>query len=360
MLVEVETRPAPADSLPRRSLLPRWTALTYLVSPPFLAALLNPQILKLDGSAVTTGLLPVWVHTLCVGATLHGAFTWVVPRVAPEGSGRARQLAVYSGTIVACVVAALAISRLLVRDLCPAHAQRNEIHELYVALLISAGFVAVLTTYKRLRHHVREVEQREARALQAALQAELRSLQSRTNPHFLFNALNTVAGLIAENPRRAEDAIERIADIFRYSLNASRRQMVPLGEEIDAVRAYLEMEALRFEDRFAWRIDVDDDAAAMPVPPLAVQPLVENAVRHGVEGRGGGTVRIMSHRDGDTLRISVHDDGPGPGGSVHRGTRTSLGELGERLRLLYGGRAAMNFSRGDGGGYVVRLALPAE
>ncbi len=356
----MEWRASSPASRPPRALLPRWTALTYLVSPPFLAVLLNPRIFELDGHGVAMSLLTVWIHTVSIGASLHAAFTWVVPRMVPEGAGKARRLAVYSIAVAACSVTALTASRWIVRDMCPPNRQPSGFHELYSALLISAGFVTALMTYNRLREHLREVEQREARAVQAALQAELRSLQSRTNPHFFFNALNTVAGLITENPRRAEEAIERIADIFRYSLNASRQKKVPLGDEIEAVRAYLEMEALRFEDRFEWRIDVDEDAAATPVPPLALQPLVENAVRHGVEGRGSGSVKVTSYREGGMLRISIQDDGPGPGRSAHAGTRTSLRELGERLRLLYGGRAALDVARGARGGCVVQLALPAD
>src|SRR5262249_51853978 len=146
-----------------------------------------------------------------------------------------------------------------------------------------AGFLAALVTYERLRLRVRNVEQREQRARQAALEAQLASLQARTNPHFLFNALNTVAGLIHEDPARAEDAVVRLAHLFRYTHDASSRQRVSLREEIEAVRAYLDMESMRFEKRLEYCVDVADELSGILLPPLAVQPLVENAVRHGVE-----------------------------------------------------------------------------
>ena len=137
-------------------------------------------------------------------------------------------------------------------------------------------------------------------------------------------------------------------------------QRVALSEEIDAVRAYLEMEAMRFEERLSWRIDAEPGLEGVEVPPLVLQPLVENAVRHGIEGRGRGTVVVEVARWGDDLFVRVHDDGPGPGRSAHGGTRTSLKELRERLRLCYGERAALSVSEGDGGGCAVELTLPVE
>jgi two-component system sensor histidine kinase AlgZ len=351
--------PLDARAVARRGpepLVPRWTALCYLLSPPLLAGLLHPEIFAQTLPVAAQGLLAVWIHTVLVGATLHALFAWVVPRVVRADDGRTRRLAVYSVAVVGGVVAALSVSRPIVGRVCT-HEWRT-VHELYTSLLISAGFVTALVTYQQMLRRVREIEQREQRAREKALAAELRGLQARTNPHFLFNALNTVAGLIGEDPRRAEDAVERLAELFRYTLDASRKREVPLGDELAAVRAYLEMETMRFEARLRWHIDVDPALERAPVPPLSIQPLVENAVLHGVEGRGEGNVVVEAKRDAGAITVRVSDDGPGPGRSGHAGTRTSLHELGERLRLLYGERATLRVTDAEGGGCAVALRLP--
>jgi two-component system, LytTR family, sensor histidine kinase AlgZ len=341
------------------ALVPRWTAWCYLLSPPFITAIIHPQIFSLDAVGIAYNLLAVWIHTVAVGGALHAAFVWVVPRLVRDVD-RWRRLGTYALAVVLCVVAALTLSRPLVHAVCVRHEHMSGLYDFVTSLLFAGGFATGLISYEQMRRHVREVEQREQRARQAALEAQLESLQARTNPHFLFNALNTVAGLIAEDPRRAEVAVERLADLFRYSLDASRRQRVALSEEIDAVRAYLEMETMRFEERLAWRIEAEPDVGAAEVPPLVLQPLVENAVRHGIEGRGRGTVVVEASRWGDDLFVRVQDDGPGPGRSAHVGTRTSLKELRERLRLCYGERASLSVSQGDGGGCAVELTLPVE
>ncbi len=351
--------PHPLTAAPRPpAILPRWAPLCYLLSPPFITALMFPSIFERTLSHAAYNIVAVGIHTVTIGVLMHGAFTWIVPRVARATDGHPRRIAVYALATLAPVVIGRESAEALLHTVGLPHDHLEEVHGLYTPLLIAAGFVITLVTYQRLRQHARDVEQREQRARHAALQAEVRSLQARTNPHFLFNALNTVAGLIAENPRRAEDAVERIADLFRYTLDASRRQQVALREEMEAVRAYLEMEALRFEDRLEWVIDVDDVALAAPVPPLAVQPLVENAIRHGVDGRGRGKVSVRARREGDTLHVCVADDGPGPGGSTQAGTRTSLNELRERLHLQYAERARLEVRKGAGGGCVADLRLP--
>jgi two-component system, LytTR family, sensor histidine kinase AlgZ len=340
------------------AILPRWAPLCYLLSPPFLTALLFPSIFERSLSHAVCNIAAVWVHTVTIGVLVQGAFAWIVPPLAGASDSHGRRTSVYALATLACVVVGRESAEALLHTVGLPHDHLDRVHGLYTPLLIAAGFVITLVTYERLRRHARDVEQREQRARHAALQAEVRSLQARTNPHFLFNALNTVAGLIAENPRRAEDAVERIADLFRYTLDASRRHRVTLREEIEALRAYLEMESLRFEDRLEWDIDVDDAALAALVPPLAVQPLVENAVRHGVEGRGRGKVSVRARRVGNAVHVSIADDGPGPGGSTQAGTRTSLSELRERLRLLYGEHAILEVRKRPAGGCVAELELP--
>src|SRR5262249_36959981 len=153
-----------------------------------------------------------------------------------------------------------------------------------------------------------------------------------TNPHFLFNSLNTVAALIGEDPARAEQAVLRLASLFRYALDGSERLKVPLSAGIEAVTSYLEFEQLRFGERLRTAIEIAPGVGHIQVPALVLQPLVENAVTHGVASRrSGATVSIRASVDGVELHLVVEDDGPGE--SQHQGSRTAQSDLSARLRL---------------------------
>jgi signal transduction histidine kinase len=160
----------------------------------------------------------------------------------------------------------------------------------------------------QLAAHLEAFEAREAAHL--ATVAELRALRAQINPHFLFNALNTLAEL--SRGQAAERAIVNLSHVFRYVLESTQHDRVPLGAELDAIRAYLEIEAERFEERLQFVIDVPDEMRDTLVPPMLLQPLVENAVKHGISGKvSGGTVRIGAALDDGLVRITVQDDGVG-------------------------------------------------
>jgi two-component system sensor histidine kinase AlgZ len=214
-------------------------------------------------------------------------------------------------------------------------------------------------TYSRLKTHARAVEFREERTRRNAVRAQLEALQARTDPHFLFNSLNTVASLIEEDPRLAERAIERLSGIFRYALEGSRRTEVRLAEEMEAVRGYLEVEALRLGERLRTSIRMEPSCSEYMIPPLLLQPLVENAVLHGVASRvEGGRVEVHAVRTERELVLRVSDDGPGPGSSKHKGSGTALETLRTRLELVYGEGARLIGTHGESGGYTAEIALP--
>lgn len=230
-----------------------------------------------------------------------------------------------------------------------------------IGFTVSAVVVAGSIAMERLRQRARDVELREQRARQEALRAQLAALQARTNPHFLFNSLNTAAGLIETDPRAAENVLERLSGLFRYALASSQRSWVRLDEELKTATDYLEVEKVRFGDRLGIHIDVGQDARDVFVPPLVLQPLVENAVLHGVAQRpAGGSLWVGALRAADVLVLSVEDDGPGPGASSHRGAGTAMTDLRERLELVYEGGAAMVSGPGPRGGFRVELRLPAR
>lgn len=191
--------------------------------------------------------------------------------------------------------------------------------------------------------------------------AELRALRAQVNPHFLFNTLNTIAALIHENPAAAEDVTTRLADVFRHALSASAREHTRLGEELEFLQSWLEIERVRFGPRLRVETHVEPGLDDILVPGLLFQPLVENAVRYAVAPREeGGTITIRVARDaeGRTFTTTIADDGPGfvPGGRA-QGNGVGLESVRERLRL--GGEGhAFALETAPGQGTRVRVTLP--
>jgi signal transduction histidine kinase len=170
--------------------------------------------------------------------------------------------------------------------------------------------------------------------------AELKALRAQINPHFLFNALNAIAGLIREQPELAEDTVEHLAEVFRYTLRKSENEWVRLDEEIDFVRAYLRVEQARFGERLEVEIDVASGVGSVPVPAMSIQPLVENAIKHGasaVERRG--RIRVRADLAAGLLRVEVEDNGPGFAAGAPQGH--GLRNVAERLQGYYGGAARL-------------------
>ncbi len=224
---------------------------------------------------------------------------------------------------------------------------------LFITLFSGINYAIVF--YRQAVERARAVEQ--ARAELA--QAELRALRAQINPHFLFNTLNTIASLIAENPRAAEDTTTRLAEVFRYALQASDRERAPLGDELAFVRAYLEIERARFGSRLRVVEAVEPGLESVPVPSLLLQPLVENAVRHGAAARTeGGTIRLDARRRDGHLVVEVGDDGPGfDGDRSPRGAGFGLYSVRERLRAA-GLPDALTIESSPGRGTCIRLTLP--
>ena len=188
-------------------------------------------------------------------------------------------------------------------------------------------------------------------------QAELRALQSQIHPHFLFNALNTLYGIIPREARGARETVLNLADIFRYFLE-TKKTLVPLEEEMHIVKAYLDVERLRLGDKLRLEIEVTPEAQSVPIPILSIQPLVENAVKHGIAPLAGGGLIQISARIGSQgeLLISVRDSGPG----FSKSNRTGVGleNVERRLELCYGGEARLTIDSGASGSEV-SVRIPA-
>jgi LytS/YehU family sensor histidine kinase len=202
-------------------------------------------------------------------------------------------------------------------------------------------FYVALTAGRRYR-------EKEVRLQLALREAELRALEAQINPHFLFNCLNSIRALVIENPALAQDMITRFATILRYNLRHDLNHTVPLAAEVEVVSDYLALEAIRLEDRLRVQFAVDAEAGKIRIPPMLLQTLVENAVKHGIATLpNGGDLSVRAALGADSLRLEVENTGclsePKPGT-----TQVGLGNTRERLRILYGGRAHLDLRNGDG------------
>ncbi|MGH9366172.1 MAG: sensor histidine kinase [Thermoanaerobaculia bacterium] len=211
---------------------------------------------------------------------------------------------------------------------------------------------------------LRDARDLAARAEVLRTRAELQLLRSQLQPHFVNNMLHALLGLIRRDPALAESALEKLGELLRFGqwVHQSGSDFVPLSREWDFVRSYLELERVRLGDRLRVSFEADESALEVSVPPFALQPLVENAIIHGVAPRAsGGRVDVSVRRSGGRLSLAVSDDGPG--GSevdIAASRRMGLRLLQERLAALYSGRAHLFFESPAGGGFRVRLDLPDD
>lgn len=231
---------------------------------------------------------------------------------------------------------------------------------LHIAALFYAVAVGVtlgIRSWRRLRDREVELARLETQLAQARLQV----LNAQIRPHFLFNTLHTIGQLWRSGRHQDADAmLDHLGALFQKVIASTARTQVPLAEELAMVRDYLAIEEARFGDRVRSRLSADDAALACLVPPLLLQPLVENAVKHGLSpSAAGGTVWVEARIEGERLVLVVRDDGAGPNGRPETaGTGTGLSNVRERLAGLYGDGGRLETTVGPGGGTRVRVELP--
>lgn len=209
---------------------------------------------------------------------------------------------------------------------------------------------------------VRDANERASHADVLRARAELQLLRSQLNPHFVLNMLHALVGLVRRDPARAESALERLGDLLKFGqwVHQSGADFVPLSREWEFVQSYLELERIRLGERLCVTLAADEGALQVPIPPFALQPLVENAILHAVAPRAsGGRVDVSALRSDGWLRLTVCDDGPGTTeAAVSASPRMGLRLLQERLGALYGGRARLTYETPASGGFRVRVDLP--
>ncbi|HEX7243717.1 MAG TPA: sensor histidine kinase [Longimicrobiaceae bacterium] len=218
-------------------------------------------------------------------------------------------------------------------------------------------WIVVGVTQAAAYHRLWRDRQLHASMLQTELvRAQLQALKAQIQPHFLYNTLNTISEMVHQDAEAADRMISHLADLLRSTVDASAAQEVPLARELEFLAPYVEIERTRFHDRLSVEMEIAPETLDARVPSLVLQPLVENAVRHGVGPlTGGGRIAIRAAREGGYLVLRVEDSGEGAG--ARRGTGVGLANVTARLRHLYGPAAAFEL-RHDAGGTVASIRLP--
>jgi two-component system LytT family sensor kinase len=209
----------------------------------------------------------------------------------------------------------------------------------------------------------------ESRLSQQLVEAELRALRAQINPHFLFNSLNTIAALISLEPEKAEKFTVRLAKVFRYVLLHADQPLSAIDEEMDFLRTYLEIEQIRFGERLLVEFDVDSSVAHTAIPSLILQPLVENAIKHGIAPKvGSSRILVQAKRRDRMVLLSVEDDGIGlfpngkqiarPLSETGSGMGVGLQNVRERLHTMYGTAAKLSLIDIPSGGSRAILEIP--
>jgi two-component system, LytTR family, sensor kinase len=239
--------------------------------------------------------------------------------------------------------------------------EQKSLNTLLASLFLYAGILLLgwmLDSKERLNRQRLEA----ARLSEQLAKAQLSALRQQIEPHFLFNTLNTISGLVREG--RGDNAVDMIAglsELLRKTLQTSDKQQVSLSEELDVVGKYLEIEKARFAERLRVNIQIPQDLRRARVPSLILQPIVENAVKHGIARRvDGGEILISATRQNGQLFLNVANDGPGFSSDWESKKGIGLENVKERLRSLYGEAAGLSVSNGDRAGATVSLQLPYQ
>lgn len=220
-------------------------------------------------------------------------------------------------------------------------------------LIIAFIMTGIAFRYFFLSHQLRRQEQ-------AELTSRIQALQSRIRPHFLFNSMNIIASLISVNPELAEEVVEDLSILFRASLNEATSQPVKLREELDLCKKYVHIESLRLDERLNVEWQVDADANRLQIPLLTLQPLLENAIYHGIQPLPeGGTVTVTVTETADQVEVIITNPVAAKGFNHESGNRMALDNIRRRMAAVYGEKARLTTSQ-DEDMFVTRLVYPAD
>jgi sensor histidine kinase YesM len=343
----------------------------------FIWSSLLALILAVAGRMFTGSDKPFWVDfypTLVVsnmiGLLIHGTSiigNYVLRGWPKRAAGLPRAL-YYITLVSCCVMLGMLIGTGILRGVNPLiyMSRSATLLRLLPFAVLMAGLMhfAFASSARRVATEVLAAQQKEQIASAAQLLAEtrLRALQSQIEPHFLYNTLANVVGLIDTDPAQAKRMLERFIDFLRASLAASRADSATLGAELDLTAAYLDVLAVRMGPRLRYRIEADAAVRALPIAPMLLQPVVENAVAHGLEPKmEGGEIIVRASCSGDQLCIEVSDTGAGLSGAPPKpGGGVGLSNLRARLGSLYDSQAQVQLLENQASGITVRIMLPLK
>jgi LytS/YehU family sensor histidine kinase len=213
-------------------------------------------------------------------------------------------------------------------------------------------------------HYLENYKKTEIEALiwEAAVKDyELKTLKSQLNPHFMFNAMNSIRSLIEEDPENAKIALTKLSAILRYSLRMERAETVSLGEEIKSVKDYLDLEKMRFEERLKYNLDVESSSERIEIPPMMIQTLVENGIKHGVSKiAAGGAINIKARVQNSDLLITIENDGHVDDHTLKNSKGFGIANTKHRLNLLFGEKASFTLFNKEENKVVAKLKIPIE
>jgi signal transduction histidine kinase len=366
-----------AHPLDMFALFRRWPASTgrNLVYTALWSSLIGIVLTILFACMNPGSVLPRWPGLLgltlltsnTIGFLIHGALAGLRRAFPAAAARRSWAMRTCQALLIeCCAVLGFIVPNALLHDADPVAALFRDGPYgamLSMGLVVTALTMAIVATNERrlVRETAAALQQQQiAEAGQLLAEARLRTLQAQVEPHFLYNTLANVVSLIGSEPERARQMLERLIDFLRASLAASRADTATLGAELDLAAAYLDLLGVRMGARLRWRIEAEDACRALPVAPMLVQPLVENAVMHGVEPKvEGGEIVVRAACEAGVLRIEVSDDGMGLGAAPPRpGGGHGLANLRERLRSLHGLTAQLQLLENQAGGVTSRLLLP--
>ncbi len=267
--------------------------------------------------------------------------------------------AVFLGAVIGIAIGGMAAGRLAqgaMPVIRPEEQTKFYLYNLFYALLFGAIISYVFISLQKISDE--KIKRLEVE--KNAIVTEIRLLQSQMEPHFLFNTLSNILGLIDADPEKAKRMLESFTQFLRASLVTARSETVTLSQEMDVVKNYLDIFMVRMGERLRYRIDIPADLQDCRIPPLLIQPLVENAVKHGLEPSiSGGELAISGTREGDRVRIMVADSGLGIN-ELSPGSGIGVENIRKRLDLVYNGRATLTFEENKPRGLKAVVELPYE
>ncbi len=301
------------------------------------------------------------VYSQCIGISI--AICSIIATNYLKAPRLSVQLAFIAASVIVGAVVGMAIGGALVQSIFPGASSALSLEKyaftksnLVLALLFGGIITYIFFSLQKLSdERIKRLEVEKNAAV-----TEIKLLQSQMEPHFLFNTLSNILGLIDPDPAKAKRMLESFTQFLRASLVTARSETVSLSQEMDVVRNYLDIFTVRMGDRLKYRINIPADLRDVRIPPLLIQPLVENAVKHGLEPSvSGGELAISGAREGGRIRITVADSGLGIN-ELSPGSGIGVENIKKRLGLVYGGRARLVFEENKPSGLKAVIEIPYE